>query len=304
MSNFFHEYPYSNFHELNLDWILEKINEFDATLTSWTTLAEELETQLGNITQMQSDIAALQSATADLNSIRNDIQGLKDEDSSLQNQITSIFLLFDGIDNRFQILDNKIQTKYNQLLANHSADLVAVYQNMGELKADLQFQITSLYESFEYVLSHLSSDVYNPIWGSRYTFDENNEKIYSDLNYGTLTVAEYQYQDLTVLEYAALNLSAVRYYLYGRFDIAKAHWTVGPISGVRKTVANALTEIVNFFAGTLTAAEFALLGLDVYDFDALNLTVKDYFYYNNNGLGLTSSQYDAINKLNSGILRI
>ena len=70
MNNFFHKYPYSNFHELNLDWILEKINEFDAKLKSWAETVEELEQHLSEIDSFEERLEALESATSDLNDIR------------------------------------------------------------------------------------------------------------------------------------------------------------------------------------------------------------------------------------------
>lgn len=45
MENFFnHKYPYSTYQELNLDWIIEKINEFDKRLDTFAqTLKDEIE---------------------------------------------------------------------------------------------------------------------------------------------------------------------------------------------------------------------------------------------------------------------
>lgn len=35
----FHCYPYTNFHDLNLDWIIERLNEFNTKLTNFASLA-------------------------------------------------------------------------------------------------------------------------------------------------------------------------------------------------------------------------------------------------------------------------
>ena len=40
--SFFHKFPYENFHELNLDWILGEIQKFDAELTEFEETATEL----------------------------------------------------------------------------------------------------------------------------------------------------------------------------------------------------------------------------------------------------------------------
>ena len=36
--SFFHKYPYTDLHELNLDWIIEMIKELDKTMDEWTAL--------------------------------------------------------------------------------------------------------------------------------------------------------------------------------------------------------------------------------------------------------------------------
>lgn len=36
MSNFFNNYPYTDFHEMNLDWVLKKIKEVEKTVNDFT----------------------------------------------------------------------------------------------------------------------------------------------------------------------------------------------------------------------------------------------------------------------------
>lgn len=35
---FFNNFPYTNFHDLNLNWILDKVNEWGKKLMSWAKL--------------------------------------------------------------------------------------------------------------------------------------------------------------------------------------------------------------------------------------------------------------------------
>lgn len=309
MSNFFHEYPYTNFHELNLDWILEQINTFSNTLDTYAETMAELTEAIADIDEMQEDIADLQKATADLSTIRtniatlqSNITSLASQDALLQEQIDDINTNWDSIATQFENVYSYIDSKYALSIANINSKLVTVYEDLGVIQADLQNQITTLSDYIDYLVENLASTVYNPVWGVDMSLKENNARIYSDLNYGSLTVAEYQELNLTVSDYLAYGLTAVKYYLYGRFDLAKAHWTVGPISGVRKRISNALIEIVNFFAGTLTSTEYDALALTSDDYDDLALTVKEYYFYNTDG-AITVSDYANINVLNNGILR-
>ncbi len=56
MSNFFHNYPYTDFHELNLDWIIEKIKELSiewaATVAEW----DETKTAFENLQNNFNDL--------------------------------------------------------------------------------------------------------------------------------------------------------------------------------------------------------------------------------------------------------
>ena len=52
----FNKYPYTDFHELNLDWILEKVKQFDASLTELVT----------DFNQIEQDFSALQAQVNNL----------------------------------------------------------------------------------------------------------------------------------------------------------------------------------------------------------------------------------------------
>ena len=47
MVNWFgHGYPYTNFHELNLDWVIEQVKQCLETIDRWSETARELEQAL------------------------------------------------------------------------------------------------------------------------------------------------------------------------------------------------------------------------------------------------------------------
>ena len=78
INNFFnHKYPYENFHELNLDWVLSKINEFQQNL-------DDLEER---VTQA-AIAAAKESVDIEVADIRLDLANLHDEVDELNRNFT------------------------------------------------------------------------------------------------------------------------------------------------------------------------------------------------------------------------
>lgn len=78
INNFFnHKYPYENFHELNLDWVLSKINEFQQNL-------DDLEERV-----TQAAIAAAKEyVNIEVADIRIDLANLHDEVDALNRNFT------------------------------------------------------------------------------------------------------------------------------------------------------------------------------------------------------------------------
>ena len=60
------QYPYTDFHELNLDYVLEIAEEMKTTLQQLQAALGRIETTEANITQLQGNVAALQSSVTQL----------------------------------------------------------------------------------------------------------------------------------------------------------------------------------------------------------------------------------------------
>lgn len=90
----FHKYPYSNFHELNLDWILNKIKEIEEQIKN---IDIDVDIDISNdptILEIKQNIQQLQTAIAQTNqnvqSLQTGVANLGQQIHSLTNRVSSL----------------------------------------------------------------------------------------------------------------------------------------------------------------------------------------------------------------------
>ena len=188
-NNFFHKYPYTNFHELNLDWILEKISEFQSELDSWKDLAERLEKAVEGIEEMQAEIVQLQADVADLKAIQADLDTITAICNQNTGEIEKIWLQLSGLDNRFYDIENRITNevaRLNQLIAAVTLEIESDYNSKF-------YQVARILDDLQHQIDLIDTSVINP-WHfeeGKVSPDRNNRLIYNDLSDECLTAEEY-----------------------------------------------------------------------------------------------------------------
>lgn len=302
----FHKYPYSNFHELNLDWILEKINEFDATLKSWKDIIDELESHLDEIDSFDERITSLENATSDLNDIRQHLTNLDSEMAATNERINDVVTQFTLIDIQFDEVNQHINN-LKDYVDNRDETIILDYNHkLYELEIELRVAFKMLEDEIDLLLqiiNQIDTSVYNP-WPriiTKESIQKNINYAYEDLADNIPLAMEYQELGLTASEYAAYRLTAREYALRGRKHL-HLDFVYSPVYGFKQNISNVLTSIVNFISNTLDASDYASLDLSAADYAALDLTSAQYFSYNPNAsvgyvtvnpnnLGLTAEQY-------------
>ena len=281
MANFFHKYPYENFHELNLDWILEQIKEFGATLDSYKDVAEKLEEALKQLPDYESRITVLESLTdgldAKLLAINNSIDGLISEDTSLQNQIDALKREFDLFDANFDAVYKYIDSQIAVVNSDVDAKLDAFRYSISYDLIQLQKEVDSLRK----IIEQLDTSVLNP-WHpelGRVSQDRNQKLIYNDLADECLTAEEYCSLGLSASDYASYDLTAIKYAEFGKKKL-HFYWVYAPVEGFRQEISNVLTNIINNVFNTITADVYASLDMTADDYLALDLTASGYQKYN------------------------
>lgn len=281
MANFFHKYPYENFHELNLDWILEQIKEFGTTLDSYKEVAEELEEALQQLPNYESRLDALESLTDGLDStllaINNSINGLISEDVSLQNQIDALKREFDLFDANFDAVYKYIDSQIAVVNSDVDAKLDAFRYSISYDLIKLQKEVDSLRK----IIEQLDTSVLNP-WHpelGRVNQDKNQKLVYNDLADECLTAEEYCSLGLSASDYESFDLTAIKYAEFGKKKL-HFYWVYAPVEGFRQEISNVLTSIINNVFNTITADVYASLDMTADDYLALDLTASGYQKYN------------------------
>lgn len=306
MNNFFHKYPYTNFHELNLDWILEKINEFDSKLKSWSEIVEELQSHLAEIDSFEERLEAIESSISDLNEIRAHLTNLDSEIALTNERINDLVTEFSMIDIKFDEV-NKHFDNLKMYIDNRDEALARDYNNkIYELEVKLRVAFKMLEDEIDLLLqiiNQIDTSAFNP-WPriiGKESIQKNINYAYEDLADNIPLAMEYQELGLSASEYAAYGLTAREYALRGRKHL-HLDFVYSPVYGFKQNISNVLTSIVNFICGTFSATEYAALDLTADEYAALDLTSEQYFSFNTNGTGLTASDYAALSKLNNGLI--
>lgn len=177
MPNFFHNYPYTDYHELNLDWCINNI-------TKLLNYFEGLD-ELATVTYVDESIAALRAAlqaAIDLKLDKTD---------------------FDTFVYELQISLNSIVNDINTLERATAANAQAIVDTYNELKAYIDSQLIDL-------------EVVNPMTGETEPIQLVLNYMANLLRDNALTAAEYDGAELTATAYDALQLTAYNYDNYGK----------------------------------------------------------------------------------------
>lgn len=298
-----HEYPYQNNHELNLDWILAELNKFRTKFAEWEETINQLIEALKDIDDWENRIVALETITNQIPIIQkqlNDLSNLHDAD------IKYLKNLIDGLQQQINDMDVAALKAYvdshdNMLQADFNNQIFENYRITYELFNGLKDRIIALAEA----VAQIDTKAYNP-WPRiirKESLQTNLDYAYADLSDLVPDAASYSELNLSANDYNEYDLTARDYSLYGKLKL-HMFYVFSPVYGFKQEISNVLTSIVNFVKGTLSADEFAALDITADDYTALDLTADDYYSYNNSlgyvgvgGAGLTANQYSELHVL-------
>lgn len=252
---FAHKYPITNLHELDLSWLIELVDNLEATFTEWESIIDELQEGLQSLDNINAKIDTINAEIADLDDIRNELTGaikdivnLKAAIERIDNDTDALYAL---ISSNFAILSEHINLSYERL--HNQLELLKQAHNI-----DIEVLKVDIDEKYNYLLDLINQvrpvDVYNRVAGKRLSFDDNNFNIYEDLRYLGIT-NNTLYELSSNNEVASLIHNNRDYALFMKLRIKK-NYIHSPISGRKVSHSNAISELAAYSLGGSSNADY------------------------------------------------
>ena len=256
MVNFFnHQYPYSNFHELNLDWVISKLKEFETTLNSWIDTMKRLEEALNQLPGFYSRVEILENWRTNteklLTEIQQNISDIETRQSAIEDtyqyynsKLAELEQLLDGVEVAYTQLVNDAKSELYARIAieeseRKSEDYKLLYK-IQNITTDYDSQIADLYNKISQLVP---TDVYNRIHGRRFSLDNNNYEVYEDLRYFGFTNSELASFGVSNDNIANICYNNRDYALNAKIR-SKMIYPFNPITGIRQNLTNIISYII------------------------------------------------------------
>lgn len=326
--------PYTNLHELNLDWILAKLQEFEHRL-------ELIENYDDQIADLYSQVRDLKSSVL---SIKNSIRALNARCTTLEDDLDRTNASMQLIYSELLFKIQEALNKYNALDSSISA--LRVYNDTSNaliLQEAKQYTRDRIAALLYWLTDPEQVYVYNPWTGSMVTIQQFIDYLYDLLHYAGLTAAEFDALGLTAAEFDALGMTAEEFDNYGKWALffhnayvtnsdleqileqyAKLsdleplatkeeleHYAtlndikvLDPTTGILGTAQTAIDHLADLHRNGLTVSQFDGAELSCSEFDALEMSAYEFDFgslirFINESiisvtLGITAEQYQNI----------
>ena len=302
---FNNKYPYTDFHELNLDWLLETYQEIVDhvnALLSWMdqhkeeyaeamerlqaveneidTFEQRVQDEFNRLAEEQAEAFAEQTAKLDLA-----IQQMKDEVNAeiikLREDVAEAIAQFET---EFNQLKAEVQAQITQLKIMINQELVrlrhALEANTEYIKQYVEDRIQQFIDEFPTMINLVP--VYNPVRGDMTSLQQAINDLYDVARVYGLTAEQYDSLNLTAEAYDNYELTAMEYDQYGYIKLGypDENWyMISPFTGQFTKVKNVVMDLAHFHMEGLTAKEYDDLELEAQEYDAKEITAFDYDWF-------------------------
>lgn len=282
----FNTYPYTDFHELNADWILKKIKEYGLALNQLVNEFAEIKTDFDAI---ERDFQALQSEVDNLlDTMEAEIRRAIAEyvpayvDAAMDPYITQLNDALAEINNlKDQILgwNNQIallRSEYQQADNNLKVDYTT---QINTFKFDMLLEILRLDTRIDNIIDELP-EIYNLVKGYKTNIAYVIYDVYDACRYFAYTALQYGNIGLTAQELDDMDREALDIDLNGYVILYPPKQCLNPLTGVRADICAILQDLALFASvRTWTAYDWDSVWLQDCDtIDALDITAFNFDY--------------------------
>ena len=297
-------YPYTDFHEMNLSWLLttyssivDKLNEtidwcnnhqteYEEAMRRLSAVENEIYTFEAQINaafaQLQTDLEAdFAQQKAELERALQETQAQVDA-AIMQMQTEVTQQLADFVE-EFYVLKAEVQAEVNRLLgiinqaiADLNNTLAANNEFIFEYVENRLDEFINMIPDYEHIY------VYNPYRGEVTLLQQAINDLYSVAAIWGLTALQYDSLELSAAEYDNLGLSAIEYDTLGYKLLYKDPdlYMINPFTGEYDPVKT----VINYLAGlhkaeSFTATEYDALELDADTYDGYEVTAYNYDWF-------------------------
>ena len=296
-----HKYPYTDFHDMNLDWLLSEyhdIVEYLNNAISWINthqgqykealarleaVENEIDTFEQHIEKEFADLKAEQEAafaeqTAKLNKAISDMEAeIDDKLIQFQSELEIRLVQFT---NDFIQLKTQVTREIEQMKADINTMMI-------ELRNSMQANNKLIFDYVEARLDQFINDfpslvdtpVYNPVRGGETSLQRAINDLYDFARFYGLTASQYDNLQLTAEEYDDLGLTALDYDQRGYLLLGYPDenlYMISPFTGQYAKVSEVVMDLAHFHMDVLTAKEYDDLELEAETYDNKEITAFEY----------------------------
>lgn len=305
--------PYTNFQNLNLDWILAQVDNLAVRVEGLEDgLRDQIESIVDSVlNDFKADVQKqLDSGFADINKefaelVKNINTRFDEQDANIKANNDWTVEQINAVKQDFMDFTLNV----NNRLATLQRNIDAVWSGLEEYKHGvnemIRLEINNLYAYIdEYIQTFDKLSVVNPITGTYEDIQNVLDMFAEYLGQGAaLTAKEYDSMQLTAVEYDTMRITALNYSVRGLWIFYPRIYLrmLSPFTGRMDDYSNIIYKLADLHRDTYTAEEYDALQLTAEDYDANVISAYNYDWNGKKLLfipdsknGITSRDYDNL----------
>ena len=295
-TGFWNAYPYTDFHEMNLNFLLESyksiIDKANEIITWANNHQIEYEEAIERLTAVENEIDTFEAQiTAAFNKLEADLtaeleKALSDTIAEVDATITQlrkdVAAAIASFENRFLALETEVKQELAETKAEVARAIIEL-QNILNANNEFIFQYVEnrLQKFIDDLPEILTVQVYNPYRGEVTDIQTAINDLYSVACIWGLTASQYDSLGLTAAEYDALELTAAEYDTLGYKLLYKDPdlYMLSPFDGNYVHVQKVIMDLAHLHMGGVTAEYYDGLELTAEEYDNKELTAFQYDWF-------------------------